>query len=93
MARQTIDNKLVLAGGAFALGLAVGLVAKGAAKQMSGRARAWRWQRQSERTITHDNNLPDQLERRDPAPGETRYGGTGALGVPPVAAVAPPSGD
>jgi hypothetical protein len=91
MAGQTFDDKLVLAGGAFALGVVVGLMAKSAAGQVSGRARAWQWQRQSERTIALDNNLPDQLERRDPAPGERRYGGTGALGVSPVAAATPPS--
>ncbi len=89
MAGQTFDDKLVLAGGAFALGLVVGLLAKGAAKQMSGRARAWRWQRQSKRTIDYDNNLPNQLERHDPAPGEPRFGGTGALGVSPAAAPRP----
>jgi hypothetical protein len=83
MAGQTFDDRLLLAGGSFALGLVVGLVAKGSGQRA---AQAWQRQRQSERTITYDNNLPDQLDRRDPAPGEQRYGGTGALGVSPEAA-------
>ena len=48
--------------------------------------------RARERTVAYDGNLPDSLERREPEPasGQPRYGGTGAIGFSP-AAVTPPS--
>ena len=79
----------MLAGSAFALGLAAGLVLKGAGKQVYERVRAGQWHRGVERTVTYDENLPEQLGRREPAPyaGQPRFGGTGAIGVPAAAVV------
>jgi len=87
MAGQNHGNR-VLIGSAFALGLGAGLLLKGIAERMFESARAQTWHRQVERTVTYDNNLPDQLERREPAPwpGQPRFGGTGAIGVPAAAA-------
>jgi sugar (pentulose or hexulose) kinase len=46
--------------------------------------------REYERTVRYDENLPESLGRREPAPypGQPRYGGTGALGVSPASVVA-----
>ena len=81
------DNR-VLIGSAFALGLVAGLLLKGTAQRIFATARGRTWHRQVSRTITYDNNLPDQLERREPAPrpGQPRFGGTGAIGVSSAAA-------
>ena len=89
MARQNFDGAV----GAFAAGVAVGMVLNSAAKQVYERVRSARWHRDYERTISYDDNLPDKLERREPAPeaGQPRYGGTGALGVHPAAADGTPS--
>jgi hypothetical protein len=88
MAGQYNDGNRVLIGSAFALGLVSGLVLKGIAQRMFEAARGRRLHREVERTVSYDNNLPDQLERREPAPrpGQTRFGGTGAIGVPSAAA-------
>ena len=86
-------DQLLLAGSGFALGLAVGLFARGAADQLRDRGRAAQWRRESERTLTYDENLPDSLTREDPAPGQPRFGGTGALGVSPAVADASVAGD
>lgn len=89
MAGQTYERKAVLiAGSAFSLGLVAGLFLKDGAKHIYQRARATRWHRTYERAVTYDENLPDQLTRRE-LPGQPRYGGTGALGVSPTAARAP----
>ena len=90
MARQHSDGTRVLIGSAFALGLGVGLILNGIAQRLFDPARGRKWRREVERTVTYDNNLPDQLERREPAPrpGQPRFGGTGAIGVP-SAAVSP----
>jgi len=71
--------------GAFAVGLAAGLLLQGPAKRMLERARMGQWHREYERTVTYDQNLPEQLERREPAPrpNQPRFGGTGAIGVSP----------
>ena len=84
-----LSHPIVLAGAAFALGLATGLLLKGAGKQVYERVRAGQWHRDVERTVTYDENLPEQLGRREPAPhaGQPRFGGTGALGVPPTTVV------
>jgi len=84
-------DSVVLAGSAFALGLVAGLALRGAARQMGERARHADWRRDYERTVEYDENLPDSLGRREPAPesGQPRYGGTGALGVHPAAADPP----
>ena len=84
-------HPFVLAGSAFVLGLAMGLLLKGAAQQMYQRARGTLWHRGYNRTVTYDDNLPDSLARREPAPeeGQPRFGGTGALGASPAAVVSP----
>lgn len=87
MAGQNNGGNRVLIGSAFALGLGAGLVLKEVAQRMFESARGQTWHRRVERTDTYDNNLPDQLERREPAPrsGQPRFGGTGAIGVPSAA--------
>ena len=87
MAGQNNGGNRVLIGSAFALGLVGGLLLKGIAQRLFELARGQTWQRQVGRTVTYDNNLPDQLERREPAPrpGQPRFGGTGAIGVPSAA--------
>jgi hypothetical protein len=84
-----LSHPIVLAGSAFALGLATGLLLKGAGKQVYERVRAGQVHREVEQTVTFDENLPEQLGRREPSPqpGQPRYGGTGALGVPATSAV------
>jgi hypothetical protein len=81
----------VVVGGAFALGLVAGLFLKGTATQAYQAARRGQWRRDYKRTVTYDQNLPDSLGRREPMPeaGQPRYGGTGALGVPPAAVRTP----
>lgn len=93
--RQAVGHPMVLTGSAFALGVVVGLFLKGAAKRIQDRAHAGEWHREYERTMTYVGNLPDSLERREPAPypGQPRFGGTGALGVPPATVGTAPSGD
>jgi hypothetical protein len=72
---------------AFALGLAAGLLIRGGAKDVLERVRFGKAHRDYDRTVEYDENLPDALGRREPAPhpGQPRYGGTGALGVSPAA--------
>jgi hypothetical protein len=88
MATLKFDDKVVLAGSAFAAGLAVGLFAKDAAKQVYETVRDAGRHRQSERVVSYGDNLPEQLERREPAGEQPRYGGTGALGVSPAVVAA-----
>jgi hypothetical protein len=89
MTRQNYEGRDVLIGSAFALGLAAGLLLQGPAKRLYARVRSGWWHREYERTVTYDQNLPDQLERREPAPraGQPRFGGTGAIGVSPESAL------
>lgn len=89
MAGQHIDNKAALIGSAFALGVAAGFLLKGAAKGLFKRARRKQWHREYQKTVAYGQNLPKQLERREPAPQprQPRFGGTGALGVPPERAL------
>jgi hypothetical protein len=86
MEYRASTHPIVLAGSAFGLGLVAGLLLKGPGKQMYERVRTNLWHRGYEGTITYDENLPEQLGRREPAPhpGQPRYGGTGAIGVPPA---------
>ena len=79
----------VVLAASFVLGLVTGLFLKDAGKRMYDRTRDHLWQRDHERTVTYDANLPESLSRREPAPhaGQPRYGGTGALGVSPAAVV------
>jgi hypothetical protein len=84
-----VAHPVVLASSAFVLGVVTGLFLKGSATQMYERMRNRLWHRDYERTVAYDENLPDSLERREPAPhsGQPRYGGTGAIGVPSTAVV------
>ena len=90
MRGQHIERKnggnVVIAGSAFVLGLLTGLFVNGVAKQMRD-SRERLWHRHDDDIISYDNNLPDSLERREPAPhpGQPRFGSTGALGVSPQA--------
>jgi hypothetical protein len=86
-------HPVALAGSAFALGVLAGWFLNSSGKQLYERARASAWHRDHERTVTYDQNLPDSLGRREPQTGQPRYGGTGALGVPPTSAGVPPSGE
>jgi hypothetical protein len=89
MTRQNYEGQGMLVGAAFALGLAAGFLLKDTAKQLYERARNGRWHREYERTVAYRENLPDQLERREPEPrpGQPRFGGTGAIGVSPESAL------
>lgn len=80
------------AGTAFVLGVVAGLVVKETAPRMWDTARRRYAHRKRARTVAFDQNLPDSLERREPqpAPGQPRFGGTGAIGFSPVV-VEPPS--
>lgn len=81
-------HPFVLAGSCFVLGLATGMWLKGTADQIvKGVRDIWR-HRDDERTVEYDDNLPDSLTRREPAPDtrQPRFGGTGALGASPAAA-------
>ena len=84
-------NPALLVGSAFALGLVTGLVLSGSGRQLFDRARTAIWHRGVEDTVTYPQNLPDSLTRREPASGQPRFGGTGALGVSPAAAGVAPS--
>jgi hypothetical protein len=88
--RLEARNPVVLAASAFVLGVVTGLFLKDAGKQLYERARGGLWHREYERTVKYDENLPESLGRREPAPhaGQPRYGGTGALGVAPASIVA-----
>jgi hypothetical protein len=79
------------AGAAFALGVVTGILLNGAAKRTYDTLRRRQWHREYEKTVTYDENLPEPLGRREPAPhaGQPRYGGTGAIGVPLSAAARP----
>jgi hypothetical protein len=90
MADQKLDGTIagswVLTGSAFALGLMSGLILKDVVRQLRDRVRHNQTRREYERTVTYDENLPDSLGRREPAPypDQPRYGGTGAIGVSPA---------
>jgi hypothetical protein len=81
-------NGVVLAGSTFVLGLVTGMMLKDVAKRMYERTRNTLWHRGYSRTVEYDENLPEPLTRREPAPdtGQPRFGGTGAMGVSPAAA-------
>jgi hypothetical protein len=86
-----VAHPVVLGASGFVLGLITGLFLKGAGKRMYQRTRGRLWHGNYERTVTYDENLPDSLSRREPAPeaGRPRYGGTGAIGVSPATVVIP----
>ena len=77
-----------LAASAFGVGVVTGLFLKDAVQRTQELARRKQAHRENERTVAYDENLPDALERREPAPreGQPRYGGTGAIGFSPEAA-------
>ncbi len=79
------------AGSAFVLGMVAGLFLKEAVQRGQDLARRKYAHRERERTVAYDANLPDALERREPAPeqGQPRYGGTGAIGFSPAAVTTP----
>jgi hypothetical protein len=81
-------HPLVLAGSTFVLGLITGMMLKDLAKRMYERTRHALWLRDHQRAVEYDENLPESLARREPAPTtrQPRFGGTGALGVSPAAA-------
>lgn len=79
--RKVSDPMMLVAAG-FAAGLVAGLFLKPLAQQIRGVARGTAWPFARARTVEYDNNLPDQLTRRE-VEGQPRYGGTGALGVSP----------
>ena len=78
-------------GSAFVLGMVAGLFLKEAVQRAQERVRRQDAHRENERTVAYDDNLPDSLERREPAPaeGQPRYGGTGAIGFSPAVATTP----
>jgi len=76
----------------FILGVVAGVLWKEGLRRLQQSARRTQTHLEHERTIAFEENLPDALERREPAPqeGQPRFGGTGAIGFSP-AAVTPPS--
>jgi len=76
---------------AFMLGVVTGLFLKEAVQRGQELARRKYAHREREHTVAFDDNLPDALERREPAPepGQSRYGGTGAIGFSPAAVTQP----
>ena len=83
------------AASAFVLGVVTGLFLKEVAQRGQQAARRKWTHREHERTVTYGDNLPDSLERREPAPapGQPRFGGTGAIGFSPAAATEPEGPD
>jgi hypothetical protein len=89
MTGQNGQEKTVLIVSSLVLGMVAGFLFKDAAKRAYTRVRNAQWHRGYDETISYDQNLPDQLERREPEPreGQPRFGGTGALGVSPERAL------
>jgi len=85
----TAVHPAMLAGSVFVLGVVTGLMLKDAVTHVYARSRNRLWHRAIERTVTYDENLPESLGRREPAPhaGQPRFGGTGAMGVSPAVAI------
>ena len=79
------------AASAFVLGVVTGLFLKEVVQHGQQFARRTWAHRENESTMTFGENLPDSLERREPAPepGQPRFGGTGAIGFSPAAATEP----
>ena len=76
---------------AFVLGVVAGVFLKEAIRRSQGAIRRTQTHRAQERTRVYDENMPEPLERREPAPqeGQPRFGGTGAIGFSPAAATPP----
>ncbi len=81
------------AGSGFVVGVVAGLFLKEGVQRAQDMLRRKQAHRDSTRTVRYGENLPDPLERREPAPhkGQPRYGGTGAIGFSPAAAEVNPS--
>ena len=76
----------------FVVGVVAGLFLKEALQKVQERVRRKKAHLDYERTVRYDENLPDALERREPAPqpDQPRFGGTGAIGFSPTAAMPEP---
>ena len=79
----------------FVIGVVAGLFLKEAVQRLRDRAERAQTHVEHERTVVYDENLPEPLERREPAPqhGQPRFGGTGAIGFSPAAAARPKPSD
>ena len=77
---------------AFILGVVAGVFLKEGIQWLQASVRRKQTQLDQDHTVVYDANMPEPLERREPAPepGQPRFGGTGAIGFSP-AAVTPPS--
>ena len=77
---------------AFIMGVVAGLFLREGIQWLQDAARRKQTQVDREHTVVFDENMPEPLERREPAPeqGQPRFGGTGAIGFSP-ATVTPPS--
>lgn len=84
-------SSVVPAASAFVIGVVTGLFLKEAVHRGQEFARRTWAHRESKHTMVYDENLPESLERREPAPeaGQPRFGGTGAIGFSPAAATDP----
>ena len=80
---------------AFVIGVVTGLFLKEAVQRLQDRLRRTQTQLEHARTVVYDENMPEPLERREPAPqhGQPRFGGTGAIGFSPAAAAEPKPSD
>ena len=79
----------------FVIGAVTGLFLKEAVQRLQDRVRRTQTQLEHARTVVYDENMPEPLERREPAPehGQPRFGGTGAIGFSPAAAADPKPSD
>ena len=77
---------------AFILGVVAGVFLKESIQWLQASVRRKQTQLDHDHTVVYDANMPEPLERREPAPeqGQPRFGGTGAIGFSP-ATVTPPS--
>lgn len=75
----------------FGAGVVAGFFLKDAVQRLQELAQRKWAHRERERTVAFGDNLPESLERREPAPeqGQPRFGGTGAIGFSPAAAATP----
>lgn len=77
---------------AFILGVVAGVFLKESIQWLQASVRRKQTQLDHDHTVVYDANMPEPLERREPAPeqGQPRFGGTGAIGFSP-ATVTPPT--
>ena len=93
MARQNLTWRSgAFAASAFGLGVIAGLFLKEVVQRTQELARHKQAHRENNDVVVYGENLPEPLERREPAPqqGQPRYGGTGAIGISPAAVTPPP---